>query len=143
MKKLLTVILILAIAMPAAVLAENAGRNIGTNSVFGKWTLYFDAREYNKTSAYPMDFDIQSIDLYIFENGSCYIVPFEIKNGTMTQTLPVSGIWIGNESEITMQFGDQVYKLTANPFSVTLHTMNADFKLSPVYSIDPMTYFAQ
>lgn len=143
MKKLLTIILILALLLPAAALAENGGRNIGNNSVFGKWTLYFDAREYNKTALYPMDFDIQSIDLYVFENGSCFIVPFEIKNGSMSQMLPLSGIWIGSESEITMQFGDQVYKLTANPFSVTMHSMSSDFKLYPVYSIDPATYFEQ
>ena len=142
MKKLFSLILALALLLPAVSLADKLyGEQ--PNTVFGKWTLYFDAREYNKTSAYPMDFDIQSLDLYIFENGSCYISTLEIKNGVLTPSSIVTGMWIGNDNEITMQFGNVTYKATATYGSLILHSMNSDFTLVHVYSIDPETYFDQ
>ena len=143
MKRLIALILIMAVLVPAAALADGLGKYGGTPAtVYGKWTLYFDAREYNKTAAYPMDFDIQAIDLYIYENGSCYFDTFEIRNGQLTNTNTVTGIWIGSDTDITMQFGELIYKANIELGSLVFHTMSSDFRMTRVYSIDPATYFS-
>ena len=144
MKKLLSIILILAVLV-APVSVQGSGGKFGeyNKSVFGRWTLYLDAREYNKTSIAPLDFDIQSLDLFIFENGACYLQTFELSNGAVKPSTPVTGMWIGDEESITMQFGDQVYKADAGWGILTLHTMGSDFTLTQINSIDPYTYFAE
>ena len=141
MKRLIIIILIIAMTVPAsASVYEKGGTSHAT--VFGKWTLYFDAREYNKTSLYPTDFDVQSLDLYIYENGSCYMSTMQIKNGQLTPPNTISGIWIGDDQNITMQYGDLTYKAYID-YVGTLHlqALSANFKMIRVESIDPMTYF--
>ena len=141
MKRLITIILILALAVPAAALADFKG-GASTATVFGKWSVYFDVREINKTLLQKADFDIRAIDLYIFENGSCYISTFEIKDGTLSPNTTISGIWIGDEKDITMRFGEQVYKASIDYVGVlTLQTMNYAYKMLRVEPVDPMTYF--
>ena len=141
MKRLIAIILILALSVPAAALAFDKG-GTSEETVFGKWSVYFDLREYNKTALQPVDFDVQSLDLYIYENGACYISIFKIKDGAVVPDSILSGIWIGDEKDITMRFGEQVYKASIDYMGVmTLQTMTVAFKMIRVDAADPLTYF--
>lgn len=142
MKKLIAVTLILAVlALPVSGLGGTGKYGEQEFSVFGRWTMYFDAREYNKSVISGVDFDVISLDLYIFENGSCYILPFRLKDGAVQPTNVLTGMWMGDSTAVTMQFGDLIYKAEANYGYLTLRAISVEYTLYPVHSVDPATYF--
>ena len=103
MKKLIAVILILALLLPAAALADPAGM----------WSFYWDARELNESlgSKNRMSFDIQCYNLYLFDDGSAYMSSCDVLNGKANFSLgALSGVWIGDNNDMTIRVGDQTYK---------------------------------
>ena len=111
MKKLITIILILAI-LPAAALSEESAA-----SPVGMWSFYWDARELNESlgSKNRMSFDIQCYNLYIFDDGSAYMTSGNIRDGKTDFSMgALSGIWIGDANEMTIRVGNQTYKAWIN-----------------------------
>ena len=105
MKKLLSIILILIILIPSA-FAEK------TDPV-GMWSFYWDARKLNEAlgSKNRMSFDIQCYDLYLFDDGSAYMTKCDVLNGKADFSLgALSGLWIGDASEMTIRIEDTTYK---------------------------------
>lgn len=102
MKRLITIILILALALPAAALADPVGM----------WSFYWDARELNESlGSNRMSFDIESYNLYLFDDGSAYMSNCDVVNGKANFSLgALSGVWVGDDTELTIRVGDQTYK---------------------------------
>lgn len=108
MKKLIAVILLLAMTLPAAALSEEP-----VASPDGMWSFYWDARELNESlgSKNRMSFDIQCYNLYIFDDGSAYMTSVDIRDGKTDFSMgALSGIWIGDASGMTVRVGDRTYK---------------------------------
>jgi hypothetical protein len=138
MKRLIAIILILTLAVPVTAIAAT-GKGSESNTFYGKWSYFFDAREYNKVSFKPVDFDLESADLYIFENGSCYFSYFKIKDGLVETDETITGMWIGNDSEITMRFNDVIFKATYSLITgMELKTLTDTYPMVRVPSYDPL-----
>lgn len=141
MKKLIAVTLILAVlALPASGLGGSGKFGDQEITVFGRWTMYYDAREYNQTAIVKTGFDVISLDLYIFENGSCYLLPFRMQDGKVEKLTSLDGIWFGSGNTVTMKFDDLVYTAEASWGSLKLTGITGEFTLYPVHST-PEAYF--
>lgn len=137
MKKLILFILVISLVLPSVSLAD-IGKTGVTDTFLGKWSYYFDAREYNKVSLRPADYDIESAELLIFENGSCYFSSFIIANGKVEANEPILGMWIGDDNAITMRFGDQIFKASYSPMTgMILQTLTDTYNMVRVPSYKP------
>ena len=108
MKKLIIVILILAFALPVVSLSESSNTQI-----CGKWSCYFDATQLSQASQDVLDFSLLVYDLYLFDNGSAYMTNLTIHKKTQKPEFSygaLTGVWIGNQSDMSIRVGDQTYK---------------------------------
>ena len=93
MKKLITIILILALAVPAVASAKDPA------SICGKWSFYWDTRpmndEYNNGKP-MMSFLVQSMDMYVYDNYTAFLTMASMdKSGKFTQQYPaMDGVWL-------------------------------------------------
>ena len=81
-------------------------------SPVGMWSFYWDARELNKMlGSNRMSFDLQSYSLFLLDDGAAFLQHAVIKDGKK-DFFPemLSGIWIGNNSDITIKVDDLTFK---------------------------------
>jgi hypothetical protein len=99
MKKLITIILILALALPAAALADPDYNPVG------RWTI---ADKYNDI---PNGYMFPKTDFFIFDDGTVYRVSITKKNHENELTLAYdNGIWVGDRSDMTIKTGKDTFK---------------------------------
>ena len=81
-------------------------------SPVGMWSFYWDARQLNKTlGKNKMSFEIQAYSLYLLDNGSAYMQQANVKtDGSDFSPLLLSGIWIGDASDMTIRVGESTFK---------------------------------
>lgn len=85
MKKLITIILALALFLPAAALASDP--------IVGCWYMYIDLIEHPEMKANYGEFD-RIIDIYIFdESGNVSLMEGAISNGACTPSFAATGKW--------------------------------------------------
>ncbi len=98
MKKVMILVITFAMILGSVALA-------GGQDPCGMWVFYWDARDL------PMSFDIQAYSLFLMEDGSAYMQHAHTKNGRnkITPDL-ISGVWIGDASELTIRVADNTYK---------------------------------
>jgi len=113
MKKLLTIILILALAVPAAALMDEE-----TEIIVGKWSFYWDTRpmnaEYNNGKPI-MEFLVHSMDLYFYSDNTAYMTMASMdKSGKFKQEWPaMDGVWMKTgDNEYTANFHGTTYKIS-------------------------------
>jgi len=86
MKKLITIILVLALLLPAAALADQ-------DPIVGYWYLYLDGKAYPELMKNIGDYD-SIVDLYYFaEDGTVMTLENVLKNGSATPTYTSQGKW--------------------------------------------------
>lgn len=114
MKRLIAIILILALAVPAVALMEENE----TDQIIGKWTFYWDTRpmneEYNNGKPI-MDFLVHSMDLYFFADNVAYMTMASMnKSGNFRQEYPaMDGVWMKTkDNEYTANFHGTTYKIS-------------------------------
>lgn len=108
MKKLITIILIIALILPAPALMEE-----NTSPVTGKWSCYFDIASLGEAYLKVMSYSLMVYDLYLFENGSAYMTNLSIDKKTGKPDFSfgaLDGVWIGDSSDMTIKVGSQTYK---------------------------------
>ena len=111
MKKLIAIILILSMLLPAAALAEDQ------DPIIGKWSFYWDTRPMNEkyNNGKPMmDFLIHSMDLYFLENNIAYMTMAKMdKSESFKQEWPaMDGVWLMTESgKYVANFKGTKYKI--------------------------------
>ena len=101
MKRLLTIILSLALILPAAALADQPGQL----SPVGRWTI---ASSYNEMTEGYM---FSKTDLFIFDDGNVFRV--SIGKNKLENNITVNhdtGVWIGDQSGMTLRFGNKTFK---------------------------------
>ena len=98
MKKLFLLVLVIVMLIGSNAAADD-------QDPCGMWVFYWDAR------SLPMSFDIQAYSLFLLEDGSAYMQHAQVKNGKnkITPDL-ISGVWIGDASELTIRVSDNIYK---------------------------------
>lgn len=86
MRKLITVILVLALLLPALALAEQ-------DPIVGYWYAYYDGAVYPEFMQSFGNYD-SAISLYYFaENGSIILLENDMKDGSATPTFTSCGKW--------------------------------------------------
>jgi hypothetical protein len=111
MKKLITIILILALLLPVAVLAED-------DPIVGKWSFYWDTRPMNEqyNNGKPLtSFLVNSMDLYFFADGTAYMtMAYMDTAGKFTQEYPaIDGVWMASgDGEYVANFHGVKYRIT-------------------------------
>ena len=92
MKKLITIILLLALIVPASAFA------VDPDPICGKWSFYWDTRPMNETynNGKPMmSFLVLSHDLYVYDDNTAYYSMAQIDtSGQFKQYYPaMDGVW--------------------------------------------------
>lgn len=73
----------------------------------GKWAFALDVSDVSHPG---LEFDYISVDLFIFENGSAYMILGTKSTGSSSLDFGYSdGMWIGDASLIRLKFKDNVY----------------------------------
>ena len=112
MKKLITVILIMALLLPAAALAAEP--------IVGVWNMHIDLKEYPELKSTYGDFDSLS-DLYFFnEDGSISSLEGYVTGGACTPTFTGVGRWSKNGSKYNVSIMG-VGETTATVSGAELH----------------------
>lgn len=87
MKKLITIILVLALLLPAAALAADP------DPIVGYWYMYYDGVAYPEFVSNFGNYD-SFLDLYFFaEDGTIMLLENAIKDGSATPTFTSCGKW--------------------------------------------------
>ena len=114
MKRLITVILLLALAMPATASMEGTKNEI----IIGKWSFYWDTipmnNEYNNGKP-MMKFLVHSMDLYFFDDNIAYMTMASTDtSGAFKQEWPaMDGVWMKTgDNKYTANFHGTSYKIT-------------------------------
>lgn len=110
MKRLITIILILVLTLPAiSSMAEDS------EPIIGKWSFYWDTRpmneEYNNGKPI-MKFLVHSMDLYFYNDNTAYMTMATMdKAGSFKQEWPaMDGVWMKTDSnEYTANFHGTTY----------------------------------
>lgn len=141
MKKLITVILILALLLPAAALADS-------EQFLGRWCYYWDTRpmneEYNNGKP-MMSFLVNNYDFYIYEDGTLYMVAASItKDNKFKLNYPqADGLWIDNgDGTITIRVANNTYKAKLDENGRLLVYMVKDIPY-PYYKVPSYDFFAE
>ena len=87
MKKLITIILILAMLLPAVVLADDL------DPIVGCWYMYADKNIIPEFMSFYADADSELSVYYFLENGSVMLLDNIVTNGTGTPTFTPLGKW--------------------------------------------------
>ena len=106
MKKLITMLLIMTLLLPAMAHGEST-------DVTGKWSMYVDATRLSDDLRAVFQYDLLVYDLYLFRNGAAYMTKLDIKKGTNDPDFSygaLSGIWIGDAEDMTVRVADQTFK---------------------------------
>ena len=141
MKKLLALILIIALLLPAAALADS-------EQYLGRWCYYWDTRQMNEeyNNGKPMmSFLINNYDLYIFEDGTVYMVSASItKDNKFKLNYPeADGLWVDNgDGTITIRVLSHTYKAEMDEKGRLLVYMVDDIAY-PYYKIPSYDFFAE
>ena len=99
MKKLITIILILAMILPAAAIASTCVSDV--------YTLFIDADMYNRLYKSGFDFDSMVFDLIVMSDGkTAYYSKQTWKNGMRTTTDVVECRITSDSSSFTLSFPD-------------------------------------
>ena len=86
MKKLITIILILAMLVPAAALADY--------TIAGSWYMYYDKSTAPEISESMFDGNDKAICVYCFEdNGTINFLEFDGKDYKYTSKIQIAGKW--------------------------------------------------
>ena len=100
MKKLITIILILALALPALALADDVNK-----SIIGRWTIESSYDELE------LGFMFGKTDLIFFNDGNVYRFTVTKKNHANDITIDHdSGIWIGENDTFVIRFNNKTFK---------------------------------
>ena len=89
MKKLITIILVLALILPAAALAER-------DPIVGYWYMYVDGNAYPELAANFGDYDSILSMFYFAEDGTVMILENAMKDGAATPRFANQGKWEKN-----------------------------------------------
>ena len=102
MKKLISLLLILAMVASVSALADPVGM----------WSFCWDARELNEQlGTHRMAFDCQMYNLYLFDDGSAYMTNANVTNGKTDFSYgALDGVWLGDSSSFVVRVGTQTYK---------------------------------
>lgn len=108
MKKLVAVVLLLALIVPTVAFARDPA------SVCGKWSFYWDTRPMNETynNGKPMmSFLVQSMDLYVYDDNTAYLTMASInKSGKFKQEWPaMDGVWMFSGDKFIFVFNGSKY----------------------------------
>lgn len=81
-------------------------------SPIGMWSVYWDARDLNDfLGSRRLSFDIQSYSLFLLDDGSAYMQKAsKTESGSNFDPELISGIWIGDASDMTIRVSDKTYK---------------------------------
>ena len=109
MKKLITIVLIFALAVPAVAMAKDP------SDVCGKWSFYWDTRPMNEkynNGKMMMSFLVQSLDLYVYDDNTAYLTMASMdKDGKFTQQYPaMSGVWVFTGKQYTFMINGKKYE---------------------------------
>lgn len=111
MKKLIALILILAVLLPVSALAGDV-----EDAVCGRWCFYWDTRPMNEKYNFGkpmMSFLILNYDLYLYEDGTLSFTSVVIdKNGTFKLSYPAAdGLWTAADADhITIRTMSSTYQ---------------------------------
>ena len=131
MKRFFTLILVLVFILPSLSLSELSGVQI-----CGKWSCYFDATQLSQASQDVLDFSLLVYDLYLFDNGSAYMTNLTIDKKTQKPDFSygaLTGVWIGNQSDMSIRVGDHTYKAEITDDGYLLLYMTKALPLPFVY----------
>lgn len=111
MKKLLSVVLILALLLPVSALAGDV-----EDALCGRWCFYWDTKPMNETynNGKPMmSFLIENYDFYIYEDGTMSFTAASVdKNGYFKLNYPAAeGLWMATDLDhITVRVMNNTYQ---------------------------------
>lgn len=136
MKKLITVILVLALLLPAAALGSDP------DPIVGYWYMFIDLKAYPELSAAYGDYD-HLISLYYFdESGVIYLLENDVKAGSASPVFTGGGKWekaqdgynvsIIGLGETTLSISDDIALLNVTKYSVSA-------KLRKIITFNPYT----
>ena len=100
MKKLLAIILIVALLLPFSAFADDSVND----ELCGRWCFYWDTRPMNETynNGKPMmSFLVSNYDFYIYEDGTMSFVSSMVNtDGSFSLNYPaVDGLWIATDAD--------------------------------------------
>ena len=87
MKKLITLILILALALPAVAMADDV------DPIVGGWYLFYDNTKYPEMSSNFGNYDYVFSVYFFSQDGTVYLLESDIKDGTSTPVFMSAGSW--------------------------------------------------
>jgi hypothetical protein len=100
MKKLITMLLILWLALPALAIADNVNTNI-----IGRWTIE------SSYSELEFGYMFGKTDLIFFNDGNVYRFTVTKKNHANDISIDHdSGIWIGENNNYVIRFNNKTFK---------------------------------
>lgn len=93
------------------------------NDPCGKWSFYYDIREWPKSLLDVIDNPVQSFELYLFPDGSANFTEMTInKKGKVDFSYgALSGVWLGDGDNLVIRVGSSTYKATMVDGSLHLH----------------------
>lgn len=140
MKKLITIVLILALILPAAAIASNCVSDV--------YTLFIDADMYNRLYNSNFDFDSAVFDLIVMSDGkTAYYSKQMWSNGIRTTTDVVECRITSDSTSLTITFPDGssfagYYDDDQNGVWINLGG-KAYFRFAPVHRYDVTEDFTQ
>ena len=139
MKKLLAIILILAILLPAAVLAE-------TDPIVGYWYSFFDMKAYPELVASIGDYDHVIAMYYFDESGVICLLENDVKNSRSTPTYAAGGKWeksaYGYNASI-IGIGETTVTIRDENLLIKVPNSFLSIKLRKIVTFNPYADFVQ
>lgn len=112
MKKLISVILIVALVFPAIAVSEDV-----KDLLCGKWSFYWDITKMPAAVQKVLDNSLVSYELYFFDNNAVYMTEMHRLKNSDVPTFSygaLSGLWMGEADDLTVMIKDKVYKAEIN-----------------------------
>ena len=142
MKKLIAIILIVVLALPALAMSD------GSTDILGKWSFYWDTRPMNDqyNNGKPMmSFLVLSMDLYFLEDNVAYMSMASMDTrGKFTQERnAMDGVWIETgEGTYTASFMGTKYKMEMDADGRLLFYMTESLPY-PFIHVQSYDFFAE
>ena len=137
MKKLIALILILALALPAAALAASK-----RDPIIGYWYIFLDVVQYPELKSSLENYD-HGISMYYFDDsGIIYLLENDVKDCVSTPSYASTGKWEKTGSGYNVSIlgiGETTLSLDGDAALLKLPSYPLSMKLRKIYTFNPYT----